>query len=593
MKKLFWKIFSSFILILITTVLIINIFVFKEFRESYLKQIEADLVNSAYLIVKFLGSTMKQNEIKDIHFDEICKNYGKIRDLRITIININGQVLGDSNKDIKNMDNHIDRPEILSALKGECGKAIRYSATLKTSMMYIAVPCFNKSKSNVIVRTSYPLSLIEKSERNFIFKTMFIGVFVLFVAAGFSYYMAYRISTPLIKIKKWAEDFAGNKNNTPIYVDGPYEVESLARTMNKMMRDINSHIAIISDKERELSTLISSMSEGVIAVDLDKRILFINKMATNMFAVKNFEYKDNHLLEMIRCFDLEQLIIDTIKQQKNMEIEFDVDLQTIKVFKLKSALLKSTDGTVLGVVVVVSDVTRIRRLENIRSDFVANVSHELKTPITSIKGYVETLLEEIHETKNIENFLNIILNQSNRLNSIINDLLMLSNIEQDEKNGSVVFELHSIGEIVNEAISICNLKASNKSIKIILESNNNDDLIINSYLLGQAMINLIDNAIKYSKENSEIRIRIDKINNYLNIHIIDCGIGIAKEHIPRLFERFYRIDKARSRKMGGTGLGLAITKHIVNIHKGNIICTSEQGKGTTFRIQIPLQTNII
>jgi len=589
MKKLFWKIFISFILILITTVLIINIFVFKEFRESYLKQIDADLTNSAYLVARFLDSTIKQDNLSQIQLDKICKNYGEIRDLRVTIINSSGLVLGDSYEDIKTMDNHINRPEVLQALRGVKGKAVRYSKTLNTNMMYIAVPCSHNKELQIIVRTAYPLSLIELSEKSFFSNLIIICIFAFITAAGFSYYIAFKISSPLIKIKKWAEDFTNEKNNEPIYVDGPYEVESLARTMNKMMTDINNHITIISDKEKELTTLMSSMTEGVIAVDSEKNILFINKMAKVMFSLTNQKYRGQLLLEIIRCSDLEQLILKTLKQKENVEVEFDVESDSIKVFKAKSALLKGTDDIISGVVVVISDITRIRKLENIRRDFVANVSHELRTPITSIKGYVETLIDgAMGDKENAGKFLHTILNQSNRLNSIINDLLTLSSIEQDEKKDSVIFDLNCINTVISSAISVCKLKASKKDIKIKIEGDKEANLTINSYLFEQAMINLIDNAIKYSFEKSEIKINIEKAGSYINIYVIDYGIGIAKEHISRLFERFYRVDKARSRNMGGTGLGLAIVKHIINIHKGTVFCISEAGKGTTFKIQLPV-----
>ncbi len=328
------------------------------------------------------------------------------------------------------------------------------------------------------------------------------------------------------------------------------------------------------------------MIEGVLAISHEKRIITLNRTAAECVGLELEQAINKNILDVIHHDPLLQFFLQALDSEIPIESEINGDAQ--RCFQAKGAPLMDSEEHQLGAVIVLHDITALRRLENVRSDFVANVSHELKTPITSIKGYVETLLDgALNDDENVERFLTIILKQSDRLNLIIEDLLSLSRIEKDKKHDSISLIEQLLPPIVLSSVECCRQKAMEKNISIVMDGAPATQIEANAQLLEQAIINLIDNAIKYSEDNAEVRIawRVNEKGIYLQVE--DQGVGIASEHIPRLFERFYRVDKARSRKQGGTGLGLSIVKHIVQAHRGTISVDSQPGIGSVFTIQFP------
>jgi two-component system phosphate regulon sensor histidine kinase PhoR len=292
--------------------------------------------------------------------------------------------------------------------------------------------------------------------------------------------------------------------------------------------------------------------------------------------------------EIVKFKELRKIISHAIKTNELIEDEIIIppDDRYVQLHGIRC--LKMKMGDTIGALVVLNDVTRLRRLEVVRRDFVANVSHEIRTPLTSIKGFIETLLDgAIEEPETAKRFLKIMIKQSNRLNSIIEELLALASIEESEKRQIVQFSETKIKNMIDSAISVCLPRAQNKNITLKITGNDKIKLVMNATLVEQALVNLIDNAIKYSAENTSVEIEgmVDK--NECIISVKDQGIGIAKEQLPRIFERFYRVDKARSRTLGGTGLGLAIVKHIAKVLNGRVTVESEVGKGSTFKFIIP------
>lgn len=363
----------------------------------------------------------------------------------------------------------------------------------------------------------------------------------------------------------------------------------LAESLNLMAAQLDDRIQRILRQQSEHQAVLSSMEEGVMAVDRAGTILSVNDPCAGLLGVDPQRLRGRSVYEVLRKPDLLKFIENSQASPKSLDGDLRFFNPTERWLHAHGTALHDARGQKIGVLVVLHDVTRLRHLENVRRDFVANVSHELRTPITSIKGFVETLLEDGFENRaSAERFLGIVLRQVNRLEAIINDLLLLSRVERGGEDQRIETGAEPLAHIVQVARETCEKKAHDKSIEILLDCP--DDLMarINGPLLEQAVINLIDNAIKYSDAGATVRVTVAREGDFAAIRVIDNGCGIAANHLPRLFERFYRVDKARSRELGGTGLGLAIVKHIMAAHQGSIEVESVVGRGSTFTLRLPL-----
>jgi two-component system phosphate regulon sensor histidine kinase PhoR len=353
---------------------------------------------------------------------------------------------------------------------------------------------------------------------------------------------------------------------------------------------LDERMRAVLGKSKELETVLSSMLEGVIAVDLHEKILYMNDSAIKQLDISQAAMQGKRLLEVVRNVELLHFIKYTLSLDEPTEktIVFNLGKKDERLLQIHGAQLAGAQKNKIGALVVINDVTRLLRLENLRRDFVANVSHELRTPITSIKGYVETLLDEGEEhSQHVQDFLEIISKQTNRLHAIVEDLLALAKIEQESDRKTVVLERGNIKAVLQGAIEACSVNAAEKGINIRLDCPDTMYAKINGPMLEQAIINLLDNALKYSKTESTVQIDAECTEKNVIINVKDKGIGIAPGHLDRLFERFYIVDKGRSRESGGTGLGLAIVKHIAHAHGGKVVVQSEPGKGSTFSILLP------
>lgn len=367
------------------------------------------------------------------------------------------------------------------------------------------------------------------------------------------------------------------------------EIEPVVAALNQLMEDVESRIRQLERRKAEQDAVMSSLIEGILAIDMDERIININRAAAQMFGLVGADARGRHVQEIVRNSPMQKMISRSISGDRAIHEEVVLDGQTGKRhFDIYSAPLRDNSGEKMGILIVLNDITHLRKLENIRKDFVANVSHELKTPITSIKGFVETLIDgAIDRPDDARRFLDIISRQADRLNAIIEDLLSLSRIEQEADRGGIALGVDKIKPVVQAAVNTCDLKAKEKNISIGFHCDDDPKAMINPALLEQAIVNLIDNAIKYSEPGQSVKVTCTTKAKTVRISVIDNGCGIEKSHIPRLFERFYRVDKSRSRQAGGTGLGLAIVKHIVLAHKGAIDVESTPGKGSSFSIELP------
>jgi len=586
-KKLIWQIFPSFLLITLLSLLAASWYASSSLRHFFLDQTEADLKIRLLLVEKQIVTHMLPLDAAAV--DATCKEIGKPSATRITVILPSGQVIGDSRETPRLMDNHANRPEIATALKGKIGMSRRYSNTLMQKMMYVAVPLQKDQVPYGVLRVSLPTTLIDRELRSIQTKIVLGGLLIALFAAGISLLISRRISRPIEEMKKGADYFADGDLTRRLAVPDTEELASLGDALNSMASQLDNRIKTIVRQRNELETVFASMMEGVIAVDNEERIINMNAAATEFFSCKPEECRQGQdLQEVIRNSALQQFVRQSISSKAPKEDDINLYHNGEKTLNLQSSPLLDANKEYIGTLVVFNDVTHLRRLENMRRVFVANVSHEIKTPLTAIKGFVETLrLGDVDKPEETERFLGIIQKHVDRLSSIVEDLLSLSKIEQEDQRKTIQIKKGIILDVFKSAIQICRSKAKEKKIDINHICEPQLTSWFNSSLLEQAVVNLLDNAIKYSEPNSTIHLKANLKDSEVKIIVEDRGIGIAKKHLPRLFERFYRVDKARSRNLGGTGLGLAIVKHIAQAHGGKVTVESTLGEGSVFTIHLP------
>jgi two-component system phosphate regulon sensor histidine kinase PhoR len=586
-KRLLRHLFPSYLLITLISLIAVTWFASSSIRNFFLDQTASDLLARARLLENQMAQFLGPFETSVV--DAICKEIGVSSATRITVILPSGIVIGDSNENPAIMDNHELRPEVITAQKGDIGKSIRFSMTLQKRMMYVAIPLRDKKKIVAVIRASLPVNAIDQELKVIQIKIMLGGLFIALLAAGISLYVSQRISRPIENLKQGADFFARGDLSHRMSGTGLVEIDSLIETLNQMARQLEDRLNTIVRQKNELTAVLSSMTEGVLAVDMEERIISINKAAARIFENLPENLSNRSIQEVIRIPDLQKFINKALSSKENIEEDITLYQRGERILYVHSTPLEEADGRRSGILVVLNDVTHLRKLENMRKDFAANVSHEIKTPLTAIKGFVETLrTEDGIDPKETDRFLAIIEKHVNRLAAIIEDLMKLSKIEQQDEKSEIHLEESSIKKTILSAIQTCREKADAKHITIDLLCPKDISAWIDSRLMVQAMVNLLDNAINYSGENSNIEISVFLKEKELMVSVQDHGIGIPKTHLSRLFERFYRVDKARSRNLGGTGLGLAIVKHIAHAHGGRVSVESTPGKGSTFTLHLPV-----
>jgi len=580
------KLIFSYIFVILVSFGFIAFFLDKNLEENSLHNIQSSLITQANLIesqieplrlreenISYLGSSVKRLSLKT--------------NCRITIINNKGIVLADSEKlqeEIPQMENHLNRPEVKAAFNGATGIDMRYSSTLRMNMLYVALPIKDKAGIPGILRLSLPLESVQKTLST-IRKIVFIGLlFALAFAFILGSIVAGRTIIPINRMIQISRKFSKGDFSRRIIQISKDEIGELAVTLNKMAQDIEDKIKEIKAQNQKLAVIFDSMIEGVIVVDKTSRIISINQTIEKIFNISREKAEGKVFLETIRNNSIYEVISNVLTAGKTLSTEISLVLPVHKTFEINATPIFDND-IIGGCLLVIHDITEIRRLETIRSDFVANVSHELKTPLTSIKGFVETLLEgALDDKENNRNFLKIIQNHAERLDNLVNDLLSLSHLESKEimiKKTNV-----NIKQLVEEVISGFKSQLKKKDIEIKNELSG-ISLPADKDRLEQVITNLIDNAIKFNKEKGSIRICGEETNDKITILVEDSGSGIPEKDIPRIFERFYRVDKARSRELGGTGLGLSIVKHIVDLHNGSVGVESIEGFGSKFWFSLP------
>ncbi|NLF08461.1 MAG: PAS domain-containing protein [Pirellulaceae bacterium] len=556
-------------------------------RELYANQLDDDLEARARLCAKPIEDLLSQGRTAEI--DALCKNLGDTSHTRITVILPTGEVIGDSNERPDDMDNHGRRPEVLAALEGKVGRARRYSSTEREDRIYAAVPLMRGGAATAAVaRASLPVTALTRALAQVRDRIVIAAIFGLLLHAAVTLAISRRMSRPLEEIKAGAERFAAGDLGHRLRIADSVEIDALAATMNRMAEQLDERIRTVLRQQNEREAMLSSMEEGVLAIDNQGTILSLNKACAGLLGDAPERLRGRGVYEVIRKADLLQFIESALDASAPVEGEIRIHGQSERWVSAHGTALHDAQHGKLGVLIVLHDVTRLRHLEEVRRDFVANVSHELRTPITSIKGFIETLADgAIEDKENAQRFLQIMLRQVNRLDAIIADLLTLSRIERGSEEQLIELAPELIKGTLQAAAEMCEKRAVGKSVEIVLSCPDDLSAEINAALLEQAVVNLLDNAVKYSEAGGVVELRAAREGAELTIEVKDHGCGIEARHLPRIFERFYRVDKARSRELGGTGLGLAIVRHIALAHRGSVGVESAVGKGSVFRLRLP------
>jgi two-component system phosphate regulon sensor histidine kinase PhoR len=583
--SLTWRLIPAFIVIALVSLAAAAWHTAQAWRTFYLEQLAGDLTQRARLAGASLRELLARSDGDAIQAR--CREWGRLTATRFTVILPTGQVVGDSQEDPARLDNHGDRPEIQAALTGKVGLNTRHSFTLGETLMYVAVPVPETGQAAGVVRASLPMSAISQAIRTLYVQVALGGLILALLAAGLSYLIARRLTGPLADLQRGALRFARGELGRSLPIPATDELASLAEALNHMAAQLQGKIENLTRQGQEQQAIFASMSEGVLALDDKGRLLTINQAGSRMLKISAAEALGRPLQDFIRDPGFKWFLTRTLASAEPVEGEVQLTGNGRRLLTARGTSLRDARGGALGTLIVLHDITQLRQLENTRRDFVANVSHELKTPITSIKGFVETLLAgALKEPDNAGNFLRIIAKQTERLNEIIDDLLSLSRLEQEAERGQIFLTGQKLKGVLESAVHVCRPKADAKKIDIAVACPETLRGLINAPLLEQALVNLIDNAVKFSEPGGRVQVEAEGRGAEVAVRVRDQGAGIPAEHLPRIFERFYRVDAGRSRKVGGSGLGLAIVKHIALAHGGRVTVESAPGQGTIFTLVV-------
>ncbi|EAC5136278.1 TPA_asm: PAS domain-containing protein [Listeria monocytogenes] len=588
MKKLWLKIGLSFFILFFVVMVIVGIFSGELMKSTYLNMKENQLEDDAKIL---LQTTNMENLDLDKDAATIQKSLdplGEDIDARITVIDSKGDVVADTKKDPQKLDNHMNRPEVTDILKkGESvGISIRESDSLGYSMLYVAVPVKHQSKTDGVLRISISLESVDAAVAKLWGNLALIFGIALVIIAAISVFIARKITRPVREIIEVSTDLANHKYDSRIHGKISGELQDLSISVNTLAESLETQMFEIKQNEQRLNAIVQNLVSGVMLINVDKQVIMTNRTMYQILG--ETEITGKPFYEVIKSFALSQLIEATFEtktiQQKEIILYFPREM----ILDASVSPILGENGEITGIILLLHDITQIRHLENVRSEFVTNVSHELKTPVTALKGFAETLLDgAMYDEMLLKKFLTIIKEESDRLHRLIMDILALSRIEQNPVPENV--ELVEVDEVIEQSARTIFEMATEKNIQVIIPEKTIPSVTIETDRdkLQQILINLLSNAINYTPVDGKVEVKLIEQEAEAIIEVTDNGIGIPAKDIDRVFERFYRVDKARSRHSGGTGLGLSIVKHLVENCGGRIEVESQEEVGSTFRVTLP------
>jgi two-component system phosphate regulon sensor histidine kinase PhoR len=579
-RNLFFKIFFSYLVIVCLSFFVLDLLIKDEIKKVLTNKIEGELLTYAELI-----DLSSMQEMTD-RFKQIARISGS----RVTLVDAQGKVFADSEAEIAGLENHLNRPEIQEARLRGMGKSIRFSQSLGMDMLYIAVPIKDGAMIKGYVRLARSLrevqNLIEKVYQSIFLALITVAVLSLIIAL----FISHRLAAPIRAMERFTERLRHGSPQGAILLNTSDETKKLADNINYLVDELNNKIRLANEENNKLVTAFASMTEGALILDAGDRIEAVNRTLNNMLAARHDDVTGKTLMEAFRSVELQQAFLKFKETGQHLYQEVTLGDPEPVILCVSISGIKGNEGNE-KTMVVFHDVTRLRKLEKTRVDFVANVTHEIRTPLTAIIGYLETIqagaFNNINDTKR---FVDIVLKQAQRLNRLVEDLMTISKIEL----GEIKFHFEEV--VLNDALAgvlpLVEPKAKLKNISLNnLVSAELAPVQADRDRLSQIFVNILDNAVKFTPENGAIDISAKEDEGFAIVKVIDSGIGIPRDEIERLGERFYRVDKTRSRELGGTGLGLSIVKHLMMAHGGKMEIESRFGYGTTVSLFFPLTKN--
>ncbi len=589
-RVLFRRILLGYFIMAPLLLIALELYLSQAIKNNYVSNLRDSLVVQARLIAGQIPSSVPRN------LDDFSKTFKDKTGARITIIDSTGKVLGDSDEPSNMMENHSNRPEIKEAEINDIGSAIRYSNTLKKNLFYLAITVPDGAGKKFL-RLSLPLHEVEAAVNTVRVRIIVVSLAVLFIVILFGILQTRKITKSIEEITAFSKEIAAGSFRKRLFLKEKGELGEIGKNISAMAQELHERLKLSETEKQKMEAILRNMSDGLILSDMKGKIILSNEAVSKLFSIQT-GIEGKTVMETLRKAELMDMVehVAASRSRISREVELTYPRDLHLMVAAAPFYSQSPDGELSGIVVTFHDITRLKKLEEIRKDFVANVSHEIKTPITAIKGFAETLLEgAIDDRENALKFLETIKNNSERLNALVNDLMTLSRIEL----GDIKIEKDAVNidEVVGTVFSTLADKAEKKKLYLKKEipseigefSADRDRLI-------QILLNLVDNGIKFTdKGGVTVKVKSEKVKvesgedkYFIEIAVEDTGAGIPQKHLSRLGERFYRIDRARSRELGGTGLGLAIVKHIVKAHGWDMEIESTEGQGTTVRILCPV-----
>lgn len=573
-RSIFFKIFIGYLLIIILLASFVLFFSLRTTRNFHISTLANSLANINETLLRISIPVIENRAFEEL--DSIVKELGKRIETRVTIIDTAGVVLADSEEDPASMENHRNRPEIREALKGNTESSIRYSTTVREEMLYLAQPIEKDGDIIGVIRSSLFLKDIHMVLGNIRREILQITLIFISLSLIGAVFFSRSLSRPIHALVKGTRNVAGGDFDTKVFLNRGDELRELADNFNAMTEKIKLLFADLSFRKEELDSIISSLQQALLVIDNSGNIVLANHSAKRL--LQSVDLEGTPYWEILRQPMLNDLL-EQVKREQGSDVR-EVELNE-RILLSNATFIPGKEETIL----LFHDITRNKNLEKIKKDFVINVSHELRTPLTAIKGFVETLTEDVD--KKHKRYLEVINRHTERLIHIVNDLLLLSKLE--EKKDALEIEAVDLKKLIQNVGKMYKHKLEAKSLSLKLEIEKNlPSLQADPFKIEQLLINLIDNAVSYTEQGS-ITISACQQDGQISLEIEDEGIGIAQTDLPRIFERFYVVDKSRSRQLGGTGLGLSIVKHIVLLHNGSISVESTPNVGTKFSILLPIE----
>jgi two-component system phosphate regulon sensor histidine kinase PhoR len=560
----------------------LGVYITSSARNTQINHLKLQLVNEAELVANISASSFA-DPAQQVNLNVVAQTIGAEINTRITFIALDGTVLGDNDQTAASMENHATRPEVQAALAGNIGQDTRYSTTLREYMMYAAVPVLSQGQKIGVARVALPLTTVESSVNSEVLTIITAVVIAAILFILIAALIARMITKPVRQITKAAVGITAGNLGQQIEIRTNDEIGRLAHAFNEMSQNLKTTIAAIVDERSNLATVLTNLTDGVVMTDAEEKLLLTNPAAERLFNFKKENVNGHPLIEAVHDYEIDEIVKKCLSTTHEQTAQLETNGRFIRVIAVPI-----TTGRSYSTLVLFQDLTELRNLQTMRRELIGNISHDLRTPIAGIKAMVETLQDTAIDDKQVAlDFLTRINGEVDRLTQMVTELTELSHIETGKAELRRVPT--NLNYLIEEVVGQMRPQAESKPVTITTDFNSNLPVIkVDKDRIRQTLTNLVHNAIKFNNPGGKVTITTTFHNESAIVSMSDTGIGISKEDLPHIFERFYKADKARSQ--GGSGLGLAIAKHTIQAHGGNISVKSEEGKGTTITFDLPLNT---